>query len=193
MMTTKPTSLENLPRRLALPLAAVSALIYVAAIVLANVLVKHFGLIDLHLWGMMVPAGTFAIGVVILARNTTQQLIGRIPILVLMGIGCLLSWWLADPQIAAASAAAFACSETIDMAIFTPLRNRGWSRAVAVAALFAAVADTFIFLSIAGFPLTAPIVGGQLFVKIGISWAVAVGVWLATLNTRTRTGAMATS
>jgi hypothetical protein len=62
------------------------------------------------------------------------------------------------------------------MAVYTPLRARGWSRAVAASALVGAFVDTYAFLSIAGFPLTTQTVGGQLLVKVGISWAVAATV-----------------
>jgi hypothetical protein len=42
-----------------------------------------------------------------------------------MGIACLLSFWLASPQVAIASAAAFALSEGIDWFVYAALRDGG--------------------------------------------------------------------
>lgn len=153
------------------------ALAYVACVVLANVLTDHLGLVPIG-FGLLVTAGTFAAGGTLLARNVSQDVIGRRAVLALMLIGCGLSWWLASPQLAAASAVGFALSESADMAVFTPLRARGWSRAVAVAALVSSTVDTFAFLWLAGFPVTADTVSGQLAVKVGISWLVAAVVAL---------------
>jgi uncharacterized PurR-regulated membrane protein YhhQ (DUF165 family) len=93
-----------------------------------------------------------------------------------MGIGVILTWVLASPILAVASGVAFALSEAADMAVYTPLRNRGRSRAVALASGVGAVVDTFVFLWIAGFPLSAA--PGQLVVKIGMGLLAALILWL---------------
>ena len=164
---------------LAVPLAAA----YIACVVLANVLTEHYGLVSIG-FGLTCTAGTFAAGATLLARNVTQDITGRLVILALMLTGCVLSWWLATPQLAVASAAAFALSETADMGVYSPLRRHGWPRAVAAASLVGAIVDTLVFLHLAGFPVTAHSVTGQLVVKVGISWAVAaaVGVSVAVLR-----------
>ena len=153
-------------------LAALTAVAYVACVVLANVLTEHFGLVPVG-FGLMVTAGTFAAGATLLARNITQDYTGRMIVVGLMLVGCGVSWWLASPELAVASATAFALSETTDMLIYSPLRGRGFGRAVAAAAVASSIVDTLVFLSIAGFPITASTVTGQLVVKIGISWLVA--------------------
>jgi hypothetical protein len=109
----------------------------------------------------------------ILSRNFTQDIIGRLGVIVLMVAGAALSWLLASPALAIASLTAFALSETADMAIYTPLRKKGRSRAVAIASTVGAVIDTFAFLAIAGFPiaLAAP---GQLVVKVGMALVAAL-------------------
>jgi hypothetical protein len=170
----------NTPSRL---IAAPLAVAYIATVVLANWLTEHYGLVPVG-FGLLVTAGTFAAGATLLARNITQDLTGRLVIIGLMLTGCALSWWLASPQLAVASAVAFALSESVDMGIYSPLRERGWSRAVMAASLVAAVVDTFVFLYLAGFPITADAVTGQLLVKVGISWLVAliVGVSSAVLR-----------
>lgn len=158
-------------RKMAVPLAAA----YVAMVVLANVLTEHLGLVPIG-FGLTCTAGTFAAGGVLLARNLTQDAAGRLLILGLMLVGCVLSWWLASPALAVASAVAFALSESADMAVYTPLRKRGWSRAVLAASTCGAVVDTFVFLHLAHFPVSADSVTGQLLVKVGISAVVAAVV-----------------
>jgi hypothetical protein len=145
---------------------------YLAAIIAANVLTQRFGLVPVG-FGLVTTAGTYAAAWVILSRNFTQDIIGRLGVIVLMVGGAALSWLLASPALALASLTAFALSETADMAIYTPLRKRGRSRAVAVASTVGAVIDTFVFLWIAGFPI-AQAAPGQLIVKIGMALLAAL-------------------
>jgi hypothetical protein len=147
--------------------------VYIAGVVLANVLTERYGLVWAP-FGLLTTAGTYAAGFVLVARNFTQDAVGRRWVLALMAVGVLLSWWLASPQLAVASGVAFALSELADMAIYTPLRRRGRSRAVAVASTIGAVVDTFVFLWLAGFPLSAA--PGQLVVKIGMALIAALVV-----------------
>lgn len=145
---------------------------YVAAIVAANVITKHFGLIPVG-FGMVATAGTYAAAFVLISRNVAQDRIGRPRVLALMALGALLSWWLASPALALASAVAFALSETSDMAVYTPLRKRGRGRAVAVASTIGALVDTIAFLAVAGFPIWRAL-PGQLFVKVGMALVAAL-------------------
>jgi hypothetical protein len=149
------------------------SVLYVGSIVAANWLTNRYGLVPVG-FTLLVPAGTFAAGVALLARNLGQDAVGRLWIVALMLAGILLSWWLASPQLAEASAAAFALSEATDMTIYTWLRRRGRSRALLAAALVGAFVDTLVFLHLAGFPLTYNAVAGQMLVKVGISGLVAL-------------------
>jgi uncharacterized PurR-regulated membrane protein YhhQ (DUF165 family) len=80
-----------------------------------------------------------------------------------------------------ASAVAFTASELADMGVYTPLRKRGWVRAVLPASLVGAVADTVIFLSLAGFPvianLTGQVVGKYAATLAPVAAVVAVRAW----------------
>lgn len=156
---------------------------YIACIVLANVLTEHYGLVPVG-FGLVATAGTFAAGLTLLARNITQDTTGRVLILGLMAVGVALSWWLSTPQLAAASGVAFALSESADMAVYSPLRRRGFVRTALAACIVGAVVDTFAFLHLAGFPVTASSVAGQLLVKIGLCGAAiaAAGVGRALLR-----------
>lgn len=151
-----------------------AAACYLALVVAANFMTEHLGLVPIG-FGLLVTAGTFAAGGVIITRNVVQDVIGRRLVVALMAAGSVMSWWLASPAIAVASTAAFALSETTDMGIFTPLRRHGWPAAVAIASTVAAVVDTLAFLALAGFPITWATVGGQLIVKTGMALVAAGG------------------
>lgn len=145
---------------------------YLLGIVAANVLTERFGLVPVG-FGLVTTAGTYAAAWVIVSRNFAQDAIGRVGVIALMVVGAALSWWLASPALAVASLTAFALSETADMLIYTPLRRRGRSRAVAVASIVGGVIDTFVFLAIAGFPI-AQAAPGQLVVKVGMALLAAL-------------------
>ncbi|WP_460533711.1 hypothetical protein [Flindersiella endophytica] len=51
------------------------------------------------------------------------------------------------------------------MAVYVPLRRHGRATAIAVSGLAGATLDSLGFLWLAGFPVTAATVGGQLLVK----------------------------
>lgn len=144
------------------------ALAYVGAVVSANWLAQRYGLIPIG-FGLTVVAGTFAAGMALLVRNIGQDELGRPATTALMLLGTGLSWWLASPALAVASAVAFGLSETADMTVYTWLRSRGRPKALLAAALVGSLVDTLVFLHLAGFPVTASTVLGQLIVKVGIS------------------------
>lgn len=146
---------------------------YVACIVLANVLTARFGLVSVG-FGLMVMAGTYAAGFALLARDVAQDASGRLAVLAAIVVGAALSAWLSTPQLALASGVAFLLAESADMAVYTPLRDRGWARAVLASNVVGAVVDTLVFLWLAGFPLTWTTVGGQMVGKL--LWATLLPV-----------------
>lgn len=146
------------------------AVSYVACVVAANVLTEHLGLVPIG-FGLLVTAGTFAAGGCLLVRNLGQDALGRGRILALMSAGIGLSWWLASPALAVASAVAFALSEVADMGVYTRLRRSGRAVALPCAAIVGAVIDSLVFLRLAGFPVTFETVGGQVAVKVAITVA----------------------
>lgn len=161
-MTTQPAKGQPMKRSI----TPLTSAIYIATIILANVLTNQFGLVPIG-FGLTCTAGTFAAGAALLMRNVTQDAIGRGPVVALMLIGCGLSWWFASPGLAVASALAFSLSETADMAVYTPLRDHGWARAALTASTVGALVDTVVFLKVAGFPVWQAL-PGQLIVKIGV-------------------------
>ena len=151
-------------------LAALTA--YIAAIVAANWLTTRYGLVHVGP-GLMTTAGTFAAGAALLLRDVVQDTAGRAWVLGGIAAGAALTW-ATSPALAVASATAFLIAECADMAVYTPLRDRGWARAVLASNTVGAIVDTLLFLTLAGFPVTVATVGGQLVGKL--AWATALPV-----------------
>jgi hypothetical protein len=147
----------------------------------ANWLTARYGFVPAG-FGLQVTAGTYAAGLALGFRDKVQDTMGRWGVLTAIGVGAFLSWWVA-PNLAVASGVAFALSELADTAVYTPLRNRGWTRAVIASNLVGAVVDTVVFLWIAfGW---AAVTGGLTGQVVGKLWATlafvgvmnAVSVW----------------
>lgn len=150
---------------------AVAAFLFLA--VAANVLTTRFGLVSVG-FGLMATAGTWAAGLVLLARDVVHDLAGRLAVVACIAVGAALSAWLTIPQLAVASGVAFAVSELLDLAVYQPLRKRGWARAVIASNAVGAVVDTVVFLWLAGFGLTWAALGGQMVAKMTATLAVVL-------------------
>lgn len=151
--------------------AIIALAVYVTAIVSANVLTAHFGLVPVG-FGLVVTAGTYAAGFALLSRDFVQRHAGLRWALVGVAVGIGLSWLLATPALALASAAAFGIGELVDTGLFTVVRRRGFVRAALLSCIVSAPIDTVVFLGIAGFPLTWQSVLGQFIGKV--LWATVV-------------------
>lgn len=147
-----------------------AGLAFLACVVAANVATTYLGLVSIG-FGLTVTAGTFAAGLALIARDITQDQGGRLFVLALIVVGAALSAVLSDGRIALASGIAFLISETVDMAVYTPLRERGWTRAVLASNAVGGIVDTVVFLAIAGFGVTASALTGQWLVKMAATLA----------------------
>lgn len=92
-------------------------------------------------------------------------------------VGAVLSFLLSDPFIALASGVAFLVSEALDLLVYTPLREKGYMRAALASNVVGAVADTFLFLWIAGFPI-AGAWQGQIVGKLTVTAVALAAVWV---------------
>ena len=102
------------------------------------------------LWGdVAFNPVTVVTGLVLVFRDFAQRQIGHW-VLVCMAIALALSVWLAGPEIALASGAAFAISELVDWALFTFTRFRMSTR-IMLSSLIAAPLDSVVFLYGASF------------------------------------------
>jgi uncharacterized PurR-regulated membrane protein YhhQ (DUF165 family) len=101
-------------------------------------------------WLGPLPSALWVVAISFVLRDIAQITLGRSFAWAAIAVGTVLSWWLASPQLALASGAAFLISESIDAAIFTPLANRGrFLLAVTISGYVAGFIDSAVFLRIA--------------------------------------------
>lgn len=157
--------------------AGLALLAYVLVVVSANVATSTLGLIQLPL-GLTVAAGTFAAGLALCFRDVLHDAGGLRLVLVGILLGTVASFATASGRIAVASAAAFLLAELLDLAVYTPLRRRGWNRAVLASNLAGGIVDSAVFLALSGLGLTLAAVSGQVAVKLAVTvlFLAAAGV-----------------
>ncbi len=153
-------------------LGFVAAGLFVSSVVVANWLTSTFHFVPVG-FGQSATAGTFAAGFALASRDVVQDILGKKWMLTALLAAGLVSFVVADPHIAAASAVAFMVAELLDFAVYTPLRERGrfggrwWGAAVGVSGVVGAVVDTVVFIGIAfGFAMVWAAMLGQLLGKV---------------------------
>ncbi|WP_331761102.1 VUT family protein (plasmid) [Nocardia sp. NBC_01377] len=137
-------------RRPVLAWAVVAA--YFASVVAANWLIERFGVVPVG-FGLSSSAGVLAVGPALVLRDGVHVLCGRTVALAALAVGAGVSYAIASPAVAMASAVAFTVGEFIDFAVFAWLAPR-WTRAVLFGGIAGAVVDSVLFLSIAFGSLT---------------------------------------
>lgn len=152
---------------------ALPALAFLSCIVAANYATSTLGMIPVG-FGYVATAGTYLAGLTFVLRDAVQDVAGRWAAAGLVAVGALISYLIADPFIALASGVAFLVAEASDLAVYTPLRRRGYIRAAVASNVVGALIDTFLFLWIAGFPI-AGAWQGQMVGKLAIT-ALVVGL-----------------
>lgn len=165
--------------RITIRAAAVLAA-YVATIPVSNLLITHFGNVPVG-FGLLAPAGVYAVGAALVLRDLAREAAGRSAVLLAVWVGAALSWFLATPALAMASAAAFLVSELLDFAVYEPLRNRGLLLAMGASNLVGMLADSLIFLWMAFGSLA--FLPGQF---VGKGWMTLAAVALLALVRRQR-------
>jgi len=171
---------------------------FVGCVALANVTTSHWGLVPAGLGPLVlaVPFGTYFAGLTFGIRDGLQDCGGMKWTLPAIAAGAVLSFALADFQVALASCVAFVVAELVDLFVYTPLRDWGWRRAVVVSNAVGAVVDTLLFLWLAGFldglgaKAAASAIGGQLLVKAVLTTAAYVAAREAWLRWRGRRSAV---
>lgn len=147
--------------------------LYAGCILLANGLTVWLGLIPVG-FGLYAPAGVAGAGLSFTARDVLQDRLGSVwtvwAILLGAGLSALLS-----PALGLASGAAFLLAETLDFAVYTPLRRRHWLLAVVLSNTIGAAADTVCFLYLAfGATTLWP---GQMLGKLAMTALVLPFLW----------------
>jgi queuosine precursor transporter len=120
---------------------------YVGTIVVANWASTRCP--ALHVGPLLVPAGTLWAGATFTLRDLLHDALGARGVAVAIAIGVGLSWLLAAPQIAVASAVAFAVSELIDSTIYARLRSYSRLRAMVGSNLVGLLVDSVLFVPLA--------------------------------------------
>lgn len=154
---------------------------YIATIPAANVLIEHFGTVPVG-FGLVAPAGVYMVGAALVLRDLAREAAGRTAVVLAIAVGAVLSWVLAAPALALASAAAFLLAESLDFAVYEPLRERGLLLAMAASNAVGILADSLLFLWLAFGSLA--FLPGQL---AGKAWmTVAAIVVIAAIRSRRR-------
>lgn len=100
----------------------------------------------------MAPSGVVLIGFALVFRDWLHEVSGERALWNSMGailLGTLISFLVASPFVAIASASAFLASEVSDLLVYSPLRRKNLVAALAMSSLVGAVVDSAIFLLIA--------------------------------------------
>lgn len=131
------------------------SLAFVGLAVFANWLASKY-VVGVPFTSDVAPAGVFCIGAALVLRDWIQQLAGLWWTLALVAIGGAASYlvgeaagWTSLQKIAVASLVAFIVSETIEAAVFTPLRNRNLTAGVLASGMIGNALDSWLFLTLA--------------------------------------------
>ena len=120
---------------------------YIALIVGVNYAFAVTPLVQLpngDLW----PPASLIVGFVFVVRDFAQRRVGH-HILWAMLAGCVVSWYMATPQLAVASAVAFAVGELGDWALFT-FTHKPFSQRILISSLLGAPLDSLVYLLFLG-------------------------------------------
>lgn len=119
--------------------------------------------------GVMAPSGVLMIGAALALRDFVHNALGAKWAIGAIVVGAAISFLIAPPMLAIASAAAFLISEAIDLSVYAPLKKKGFLVALIGSSIVGAIVDSAAFLLIAfGSVAYLP---GQV---IGKAWAVFV-------------------
>lgn len=99
--------------------------------------------------GLMAPSGVLMIGLALVLRDVVQEQLGWRWCMGAIVAGAALSGLVAPAALVLASATAFLISESADMAVYTPLRERKLWLAVVASGIVGAFVDSGIFLYLA--------------------------------------------
>ena len=148
--------------------------VYVLCVVAAN---YSFAIMPTWQFGdAMVPTATFVVGITFVARDFAQRSAGHW-VLVAMAVALVISYFLADPKVAMASALAFAISELVDWAVYSFTKKPFYSR-VLLSSVLSAPIDSAVFLTYIGFgSWQAILIHATFKVAVALAYYVGFKVW----------------
>jgi uncharacterized PurR-regulated membrane protein YhhQ (DUF165 family) len=149
----------------------IAALAFVATVWAANYALSRWGFVPVG-FGLEAPAGVYFAGLAFTLRDIVHHSLGRAVVIACILAGAALSWLIeananlgGTVTVAVASAIAFLLSELADLAVYEPLRERGWLPAVVASNAVGIVVDSALFLWLAFGSLA--FIEGQL---VGKAW-----------------------
>jgi len=165
----------------------VAFVVFLGCVPLANWLILHIGTVCVAggpclvpvAPGIMAPSGVLTVGVALVLRDVVQRCLGLRFGLIAIAVGTALSAFVAPASLVVASGTAFALSELVDFALYTPLQRRRLLLAVVASSLAGLVVDSIVFLSLAFGSLE--FLPGQIVGKV---WAVLIAMPLMRLVRR---------
>lgn len=148
-------------------------ILYLATIPAANWFIGHIGTTCLPngpcvvpvFPGLTAPSGVMFVGVALLLRDLVQRQYGLAVSLISMAVGVVISFFVANPFIAAASAAAFAISEASDFLVYTPIAKKSFTLALVASCIVGGIVDsaTFLWLAFGSLNFIAGQIVGKLY------------------------------
>lgn len=100
-------------------------------------------------FGLHAPSGVLMIGAALVLRDMVHEAGGLRAALTAIGIGALLSWFIAPPALVLASVTAFVLAELADLIVYAPLRKRQLGLAVLASGIVGSIVDSAVFLWLA--------------------------------------------
>jgi queuosine precursor transporter len=160
----------------------IAAALFVATVWAANFALTRWGSVPVG-FGLEAPAGVYFAGLAFTLRDVVHRALGRSIVLACIAAGAALSWLVEANEtipggvvpIAAASAIAFGLSELADLAVYEPVRRRGWLPAVISSNAIGIVVDSALFLWLAFGSLA--LIEGQLIGKAWMTLLALPLVW----------------
>lgn len=128
-------------------------------------------------FGLMAPSGVLVMGLALVLRDLVQRTLGIGWSLVGILAGAALSWFVAAPALALASAAAFLFSELADTAVYTPLARKRLITAVLASSLVGTAIDSALFLWLAFGSVS--LLPGLVLGKVWMVSAATLVLWLS--------------
>lgn len=123
-------------------------IMYLVSIVAGVWAIDFFGVVQV-LPGIYAPAAVYVVGATLVIRDLLQNATGLRTVSVAILLGALLAA-LVNPGLAIASGAAFLLAELLDLAVYTPVRNKyGTVRGMLASNAVSIPVDSVIFLALA--------------------------------------------
>lgn len=131
--------------------------------------------------GITAPSGVLMVGFALVLRDVVHRDLGPYWALIAIAGGTVFSTVFSPATLLIASTAAFVTSELADLAVYTPLKRRGFFTAAFVSSIVGLAVDSLIFLTLAFGNLD--FLAGQILGKLWMVLATLVAIWLLARDT----------